>query len=239
MPTERGRLIVLDGGEGTGKTSIIARLKKDGMEAVFSREPGGTKFGEAARALLVHGDALNMDPLATITFWNTMRIEHIAKIVQPALVNGQNVVLDRFWSSTWAYQWANLPTGEDGLFMGHFNPRSLVQFLDYCVRAPRIISPDFYIWLDVDPAAGLARRKGTGDTNDIDLRDIDFHKRVCGAYADLFRANTETHWAVANGLGFKALHIDANREQSVVYDDVSQAINAFLATKTIPQPTQI
>lgn len=104
----RGKFITLEGGEGAGKTTQIARLKKhleySGKIVVTTREPGGSAGAEAIRKLLVEGDTHKWDPLTEAMLLFAARRDHVQKIIEPALASGTWVISDRFYDSTYAYQ---------------------------------------------------------------------------------------------------------------------------------------
>ena len=104
-----GHFITLEGGEGTGKSTLaiaLARkLEAAGIPAVLTREPGGTPLAEAARHLLLHppeGEAWS--PLSEALLVNAARRDHLEKLIRPALARGDWVICDRFADSTRVYQ---------------------------------------------------------------------------------------------------------------------------------------
>lgn len=104
-----GRFITLEGGEGTGKSTLakgLARkLEAAGIRAILTREPGGTPLAEAARHLLLHppeGEAWS--PLSEALLVNAARRDHLEKLIRPALARGDWVICDRFADSTRVYQ---------------------------------------------------------------------------------------------------------------------------------------
>lgn len=109
--TERdysGRLIVLEGSDGAGKTTqlhlLVDRLIAAGASVVVTREPGGCIAAEAIRRVLLSD--IDISPDAEVLLHTAARIEHVRKLIRPALVRGDFVVCDRFIDSTYAYQWA-------------------------------------------------------------------------------------------------------------------------------------
>src|SRR5579871_4676368 len=109
-PVARGRFITLEGGEGVGKSTQIARLatrvKAAGHEVVVTREPGGSPGAEAIRELLVHGPVDRWSALSETLLMYAARRDHIERRIAPALAAGAWVVCDRFLDSTRAYQGA-------------------------------------------------------------------------------------------------------------------------------------
>ena len=108
---ERGRFITIEGGEGTGKSTLItalaAALKGRGHGVTVTREPGGTPLAEAVRSLVLSppGDD-RWSPLAEALLMNAARSDHIQQLILPALERGDWVLCDRFADSTLVYQGA-------------------------------------------------------------------------------------------------------------------------------------
>lgn len=102
----KGQLIVIEGLEGAGKTTIIEKLKKQfskNKNIVITREPGGTKFGEKIRELMLD-DKADLDPITELFLFEAARREHFVKVIFPALQSGKLVIMDRFTDSSIAYQ---------------------------------------------------------------------------------------------------------------------------------------
>lgn len=171
----RGRLIAISGGEGSGKTSVVAALKNYEPDFVYTREPGGTPVGVAIREILLNRTTLNPRPETELLLFSADRAEHVATVVRPALARDATVVTDRYWPDTFAYQWWASLQRED--------PRPFLDLMDR-FEFPR---PDLWIWLDVDPSVGLTRRRGAGDVNRIDAKALAFHARVREGFARLHR----------------------------------------------------
>ena len=159
-----GTFVVLDGPDGSGKTTQAARLARAieaaGKRVTLVREPGGTPFGEAIRSVLLGGASRTARAEALAFF--AARAELLEKVIEPALASGSVVVSDRFASSTFAYQAA----AGDGA-------TELVRALEMIVVRRE---PDLVILLDVDAAAGLARLGRPLDG--IESRGLAFHERV-------------------------------------------------------------
>ncbi|WP_419911384.1 dTMP kinase [Candidatus Poriferisodalis sp.] len=153
--TRRGRYIALEGFDGSGKSTQAALLAA-ARDAVLTREPGGTPLGEALRGALLHADAEAAPaPRTEALLFCADRAQHLASVVAPALESGRDVVTDRSYGSTLAYQGygRGLPLDE------------LRELIDYASRRPagasgelpEIILPDMVVLLDV-PLADADRR---------------------------------------------------------------------------------
>lgn len=175
--------IALEGGEGAGKSTVMAllaqRLRDDGVDVVETREPGGTPLGERIRAIVVD-NSVN-DPLAELLLFEAARAHLVVTCIRPALERGATVLCDRFAASSLAYQGA-----------GRGLDAKLVQAANDI--ATQGLRADVTLLLDVAEAVGLARRGGGGDANHFDRETLDFHQRVRAAFLDL-AANDPT-WRV-------------------------------------------
>lgn len=104
-----GRFITLEGGEGTGKSTLakglVQKLEAAGIRTILTREPGGTPLAEAARHLLLHPPEGEVwSPLSEALLVNAARRDHLEKLIRPALARGDWVICDRFADSTRVYQ---------------------------------------------------------------------------------------------------------------------------------------
>lgn len=174
-----GLFISIEGGEGAGKSTVIAALSDmlsaDGREVVLTREPGGTPEGEAIRALLLD-PANHVVPEAELLLMFAARAQLVRQLIRPALARGAAVVADRFTDASYAYQ-----GGGRGLDMGRIAELE---------RWAAGIKPDLTFLLDVGVAQGLARARSRGGEPDrIEREREDFFERVRGVY--LARAAAE------------------------------------------------
>lgn len=171
--------IVLEGCEGSGKSTQLKRLQEHLPDAVFMREPGGTKFAEEEmrRLLLSKEHGPRMTPFQHMNLFFTGRADNIHNIIRPAHKKGKPVVSDRFDASSFAYQIFGLKG--DNLH-GHFDSNRIIM-------GPLEHLPSLYIILDVPVKVGMARvasreneKKGT--SNHFDTRGPKFHARVRAGY---------------------------------------------------------
>jgi len=172
--THPGRFITLEGGEGTGKSTLargLAEALRDRREIVLTREPGGAPGADAIRTLLVQGDAGRWSAMEEALLFAAARLNHLTHTIRPALSRGAWVICDRYYDSTRAYQVA----------AGGLDLADLIE-LNTLIQAPR---PDLTLVLDLDPEAGLARSRGHHLGEDrFEKKDLSFHQRV----RDEFRA---------------------------------------------------
>ena len=193
--------ISLEGGEGAGKTTVMAALhdalQASGADVLATREPGGTPLAESIRALLLGTDA-GSEPVVAETELLLMfaaRVQHVRQVILPALQRGQWVISDRFTDSSFAYQ-----GGGRGL------PAGLIAGLERDVVAFR---PGLTLLLDVGVDQGRARAHGrNGDIDRIEREHDEFFERVRATF--LQRAADEPE---------RIRVIDASRPADVVAAD--------------------
>ena len=176
----RGKFITLEGGEGAGKSTQIARLadalRKAGLTVRTTREPGGSPAAETIRKLLVEGEPGRWQPMTEALLHFAARKEHLETVVMPALAAGEWVISDRFADSTLAYQG-----------YGHRLGRAPITAL-YQV-AVGDFAPDLTLILDLPVEAGLARTGGRGHAEDrYERMDRAFHERVRTGFLEIARA---------------------------------------------------
>jgi len=161
-----GRFYVVDGPDGSGKTTQVGRLAQHlrdaGQSVLVLREPGATPVGEAIRDLLLDPDT-DVTPLAEMLLYQAARAQVVETVVRPALRDGTTVLLDRYCYSTAAYQGYGL-----GLDPGEIRRVS--------ETATGNLEPDHVIFLDLDPEVAFGRLKGSPDR--IEGRPLDYHRRV-------------------------------------------------------------
>ncbi len=165
----RGRLVVLEGGEGAGKSTcaLLIRdwLKKRRRKVVMTREPGGTPLAEAIRKVLLEGrDSLEASSELLLMF--AARADHVSRLIEPALRSGTDVVCDRFVDSSYAYQGA-----------GRGLPRRWIAKLERMTLGN--LEPDLVVVFDLPPAIGLARVGKRGEGKDrFERETMAFQQRV-------------------------------------------------------------
>jgi dTMP kinase len=180
----RGLFIVLEGLDGTGKstqaTLLVKRLAAEGFSAVATFEPGATSAGAAIRAIVLEED---LEPRAEALLMAADRAEHVAKVVRPALEVGAVVVSDRYTPSSLAYQGRARGLGVEEV-------ERLSQW------ATEGLEPALVVVLGVDAGALVARREHPGDR--LEREPAGFRAEVERAYRDLA---AQRGWAVVDGTG--------------------------------------
>jgi dTMP kinase len=188
---DQGRFIVLEGGEGVGKTTQVdllgAWLKERGISHRVTREPGGTPVGEAIRSVVLGRTDLRMPPESELFLILAARAAFVREIVRPALVTGTVVIADRFSLSTLAYQ-------------GYARGLDLARVRRAIDIATDGLEPDLYVVLDVPVEHGIRRKQRGGMTPDrIEQEGTDFLQRVRNGYLAL--AEEQPRARLVDGLG--------------------------------------
>ena len=195
MPAQvaRGRFVVIEGGEGAGKSTqarvLATYLRAKGLSVVETREPGGTPVGERIRdVLLGSGDGDSEVPVRTeLLLVLAARSAFVQQVVKPALDSGQWVVSDRFDLSTFAYQG-----------YGRGIPLDELERLNRYATGG--LQPDLYVVLDLPVEEGLARHARSGKPKDrFESGGADFLKRVSEGYVALARSNERAVGVPAGG----------------------------------------
>lgn len=203
-----GRFIVLEGIEGTGKsthTDFLADwLAQEGHAVVTAREPGGTPLGERLRAMLLDPGVSSMPPHAELLLMFAARSASIREVILPALERGAWVVCDRFVESSYAYQ-----------AHGRGVPVEHVQMLERCIVGD--LKPDLTIVLDAPPELGLSRKAGPGNRDRFERESLEFFGRVRSGYLQRAEAG-----------GNRCLVVDASRPLGEVRGELVQAASQIL-----------
>ncbi len=200
----RGRFITLEGLDGAGKSThltwLVETLRARGLTVVQTREPGGTPLGEKLRALLL-ADPMHLETEALLMF--AARREHIAQVIEPALMRGDWVVCDRFTDASFAYQ-----GGGRGL------AREKLAVLEEWVQAG--LQPDLTLMFDVPTEVARSRVTGMG-------RELDRFEREKSEFFERVRNEYLARAAASRG---RMRTIDASRS----LDQIKKSLQEIIAT---------
>jgi len=209
-----GRFIVLEGGDGAGKSTqarlLAEALRSRGFDVVLTQEPAGTPVGKLIKGIFQRrradaqadapSGAPEVSPKTELFLFEAARADHVCRVVRPALETGRVVVCDRFTDSTLAYQG-----------YGRGLPLEEVRRLNGI--ATEGLAPDLVIVFDVPPEVGLARADARGEGHDsIGQETLEFHRRVRQGFLEIAKAGDGRH-----------VVIDATRPQEEVAREALEA----------------
>lgn len=176
----RGKFIVIDGPDGTGKSTLIKNIKKYLAENtiidnfVFSREPGGTKIGEAIRAILLDVNNAEMTDYTEAYLYAAARLQHVEELILPNLAEGRHVVSDRFHLASVCYQ-------------GYGRQKNVELIKRLNQLAVDMVGEIHYIILMAQPEIGIRRKTGERELDRLEMASLDFHRRVYEGYKTMMK----------------------------------------------------
>ena len=201
----KGIFITFEGIDGCGKSTQLGLLKenflKEGIEFIEVREPGGTPVGEKIRTILLDKKNDSMTRMAELLLFEAARAQITEEVIIPALESGKNVICDRFYDSTSAYQgYANK--------MG----RDLTDFLN--LKATAGVSPDLTVLLDIDPETAFKRRalRDAGEEDRIEMQGLSYQQMVREGYLELAKEQD------------RIKIIDASQPVDAIYQEIRKQI---------------
>lgn len=213
--------ITFEGPEGSGKTTqtqaLHRYLRKRGYDVLVTREPGGTRIGNQIRRILLDPQNQELLPEAEILLFSASRAQLVGQVIRPALARGTIVLCDRFADSTLAYQ-------------GYGRGLDLEELRRITAFATGGLVPDLTIYLDLDVAEGLRRKRyGQGQDqeawNRLDRQALEFHQRVRRGYLTLAAAEPE-RWFV----------LDASQSVEVIAQAIRERVERLLAERGCVPP---
>ena len=214
---ERGKLVVFEGTEGSGKSTQLRllsdRLGAAGIPVVPLREPGGTRVGDMVRDILLDPDG-DVTPAAEALLFMASRAELVSREIQPALKRGDVVLMDRFFLSTYAYQIAGRGLAEADVRAAN------------CLATGELV-PDLTIVLDFPSADGITRAAMRGVHDRIESSGEDFHQRVERAFDE---AGTKT-WQDDHPECGPIVNVDGRGSREEVFARVLAALLQAMPTR--------
>lgn len=205
----KGFFITFEGGEGSGKTTVIEKVEnyylEKGFNVVRTREPGGSKIAEDIRNIILDVDNVNMDPITEAMLYAASRRQHLVEKVTPYLEKGYIVLCDRFIDSSLAYQGYARGLGIDKVYQMN-------------LMATNGLLPDVTIYVDVKPEVGLSRIKSNNrEQNRLDLEKLSFHQNVYEGYHQVAQMFNDR---------FKVINGEQTREQ--VFNDTIKVLDEII-----------
>lgn len=203
----KGLFITFEGGECSGKTTIINQLchllEEKHIPYISTREPGGIDIAEQIRNIILDVNNKKMTKETEALLYAASRMQHLKERVIPALEAGKIVICDRFLDSSLAYQGYARGLGMDAILkINHFA-------LD-CL-------PDLTLFIDVKPEIALKRLSNRDKTDRLDLESIQFHERVYQGYLEVLKMYPN-----------RVVRIDGNQGLEQVMDDCISKVFDFI-----------
>ena len=206
----KGLFIVMEGPDGSGKTTQInlleQYLKEAGYECLITREPGGTVIGEEVRELILNPEYKEMSPVTEMLLYAASRAQLVHEVIGPALEAGKIVISDRFVDSSIVYQ---------GI------ARNLGISTVAAVNAPGIgiYRPDGIFFIDLSEAEGLRRKKEQKNLDRMEQEGIDFHHMVSEGYRKVLSGRPEV------------MKIDGGRSIDTIQKKIRNHVDELLKKK--------
>ena len=206
----KGLFIVMEGPDGSGKTTQInlleQYLKEAGYECLITREPGGTVIGEEVRELILNPEYKEMSPVTEMLLYAASRAQLVHEVIGPALEAGKIVISDRFVDSSILYQ---------GI------ARNLGISTVAAVNAPGIgiYRPDGIFFIDLSEAEGIRRKKNQKKLDRMEQESIDFHHLVSEGYRKVLAERPEV------------IKIDGGKDIDVIQKKIRNHVDELLKKK--------
>ena len=204
----QGKFITFEGPDGSGKTTcakgVYDKLKKEGYDVIYTREPGGIEIAEEIRNIILDPKNTKMAARCEALLYAASRRQHLVEKVLPALAKGQIVLCDRFVDSSLAYQGVGRHLGIEEVFA--INKFAIEDNM-----------PDFTIYLNVDPEIGLQRIATRNYKDRLDQESLQFHQDTYNGYLQ-----------VVNKYKDRMIVVDANQDEAKVIDDCFKIIKEHL-----------
>ena len=188
----RGLFIVVEGGDGAGKTTQLTLLNEAlsarGYRVITTREPGGTEIGEKLRALVLEAGQGTIDDRAEALIFAASRADHASQLIRPALAEGAIVLSDRYIDSSAAYQGVGRDLGIETI-------------VDLSRWATADLVPDATLLLSVPLSAEQERMDQRGTVDRIEAEGAAFKARIHGAFEQIAREDTNGSHRIIDGVG--------------------------------------
>lgn len=181
----KGLWISFEGGEGSGKTSLIEglvkKLEERDLSYMVTREPGGVPLAERIRDVIMTRSETPMDPMTEAILFAASRRQHLVEKVLPGLEAGKIVLMDRYVDSSIVYQ-------------GYGRGLGMEKIRELNLFATEGHMPDLTFYLDLDPEEGLRRiHRNQREVNRLDEEGLDFHKKIREGYLILSKKEKRIH----------------------------------------------
>jgi dTMP kinase len=208
----KGLFITLEGPDGSGKTTQVAKiaeyLMQNKIDFIQTREPGGTRISDKIRSLILDPEHKEMHDLTEVLLYAASRAQHVHEKIIPALEAGKVVLCDRFVDASLAYQGFGLGVGEQPVMqVNNIATSGLV--------------PDRSYFIDVSPEVGRERMKaryGTGNLDRIEQKDLSYHERVREGFQHIFKYQEK-----------RILRVNGEQDPEMVFGEIVKDLDKLLA----------
>ncbi|KZE68089.1 thymidylate kinase [Fictibacillus phosphorivorans] len=208
----KGLFITLEGPDGSGKTTQIAKVaeyfKEKNVDFIQTREPGGTRISDKIRALILDSEHNEMHDLTEVLLYAASRAQHVHEKILPALEAGKVVLCDRFVDASLAYQGFGLGVGEEPVLqVNNIATSGLV--------------PDRSYFVDVSPEVGRERMKsryGNESLDRIEQKDLTYHERVREGFEHIFSKQTD-----------RIVRINGEQNPDEVFKEIAKDLDQLLS----------
>ena len=208
MGNRRGFFITLEGCEGSGKSTQTALIKEyllsKGIDAEFTREPGGTEIAEKIRAIILDGSNVEMADETEALLYSASRIQLVKEKLLPKITAGKTVVCDRYIDSSFAYQAYARGLGYDYIYSIN-------------KKAFELCPPDLTLFFDISPDDAFKRKGGADEGDRLEQSGIEFHRAVYRGYKELLKIYPE-----------RIVAIDASKSVEETFGEVKAHIDGLL-----------
>ncbi|MDA0901962.1 MAG: dTMP kinase [Proteobacteria bacterium] len=191
------QFISFEGVEGSGKstqTKMLANaLKNAGVEAILTREPGGTAVAEEIRNILINGEVSKLDGVTETLLNFAARRDHVEKFIKPTIAANKIVISDRFYDSTFAYQ-------------GFAYELDLQLIENIKQNAIGDFAPDITFLIDVDIDSAMARITQRSSNNRYEEMGLEFHQKVRNGFLEIAQKHPKRIKVINGSQTIEAIH---------------------------------
>lgn len=200
------KFITFEGIEGSGKSTQVKKLHEfflsKNQNSVLTREPGGVAASERIREILIDEKIEKLEAKTELLLNFAARLEHVEKLIKPALSKGSIVISDRFFDSTYAYQ--GNAFGLDENLIDNIRKMIIEDF-----------APDITFLIDLPVEAAFERIKNRSDNNRYEKLGLDFHKKVREGFLQLAKKNQ------------RIKVIDGTKSQQEIFEEITQVLTSI------------
>ena len=206
---KRGKFVTIEGCEGVGKSTQLRLLReyceREGIDALFTREPGGCEISEKIRGVILDPENAAMTDMTELMLYCAARSQHTETVIKPAIEQGKTVFCDRYCDSTAAYQ--GYARGISAEIVDSLNKAAMCGLTIDCT-----------VFMDVPPDKGFARKGGARADDRLERETLEFHKKVYSGFKDIEARNKERFVSfAAQGTKFETheLIVKALKERNI------------------------